>query len=214
VKKKDDNLRPVQDYREVNKWTIPDVYPLPRIETILEQLSGKQLFTTLNIRWGYNNIQIHPDDCWKATFKTPFGLYIPKVMLFGLWNAPATFQRCMNTIFHDLLNEYPENLHIYMDDFLIATPNNLDLHWEITHKVLDRFESVSFFLKAAKCHFEKTWVNYLGIVVENGHILLDPTKRTGLIDWPTEQTNISGVRSTLGVFGYHWPFLPGFVEIA
>jgi Reverse transcriptase (RNA-dependent DNA polymerase) len=133
-------------------------------------------------------------------------------MPFGLRNAPATFQCCMNTIFHDLLNEYPENLHIYMNDFLIATPNNLTLHQEITHKVLDRFESASFFLKVAKCHFKKTQINYLGIVVENGHILLDPTKRTGLLDWPTEQTNVSGVRSTLGVFGYHR--LPSFAEIA
>jgi hypothetical protein len=120
----------------------------------------------------------------------------------------------MNTIFHDLLNEYPENLHIYMDDFLIATPNNLALHREITHKVLDRFKAKSFFLKAGKCHFKKMWVNYLGIVVEDGHILLDPMKRTRLLDWPTEQTNILGVRSTLGVFSYHQPFIPGFAEIA
>jgi hypothetical protein len=84
VKKKDNKLRPVQDYWEVNKWTIPDVYPLPHIKTILEQLTGKQLFTMLDIWWGYNNIQIHPDDHWKAAFKTPFGLYIPKVMPFRL----------------------------------------------------------------------------------------------------------------------------------
>jgi hypothetical protein len=120
----------------------------------------------------------------------------------------------MNTIFHDLLNEYPENLHIYMDNFLIATPNNLPLYQEITHKVLDQFETESFFLKAVKCHFKKTRVNYLGIVVENRHILLDPTKRTGLLDWPTEQTNLSEVCSTLGVFSYHCPFIPGFAEIA
>jgi hypothetical protein len=84
VKKKDGKLRPVQDYHVVNEWTIPDVYPLPQIETILEQLEGKALFTTLDICWGYNNIHIKQDDQWKAAFITPYGLYIPKVMPFGL----------------------------------------------------------------------------------------------------------------------------------
>jgi RNase H-like domain found in reverse transcriptase/Reverse transcriptase (RNA-dependent DNA polymerase)/Integrase zinc binding domain len=218
VKKSDGKLQPVQDYRKVNEWTIPDTYPLPRIETILEQLSGKQLFTTLDIRWGYNNIRIRPEDRWKAAFITPFGLYLPNVMPFGLRNAPGTFQRCMHTTFRDLLNQYPDNIHIYMDDFLIATPNrtpaDLALHRMIVHKVLQRFEDESFFLKAAKCHFEKPRVNYLGIVVENGKIHLDPTKQRGLLEWPTEQSSVSGVRSTLGVFGYHRPFIPGFAEVA
>jgi hypothetical protein len=84
VKKKDRKLWPVQDYRVVNEWTIPDVYPLPQIKTILEQLEGKALFTTLDIRWGYNNICIKKDDQWKAAFITPYRLYIPKVMPFGL----------------------------------------------------------------------------------------------------------------------------------
>jgi Reverse transcriptase (RNA-dependent DNA polymerase) len=123
VKKKDGKLQPVQDYRVVNKWTIPDVYPLPQIETILEQLEGKALFTTLDIHWGYNNIRIKQDDQWKAAFITPYGLYIPKVMPFGLQNALATFQRCMHNTFRDILNRWPENVFIYMDDFLVATPN-------------------------------------------------------------------------------------------
>jgi Reverse transcriptase (RNA-dependent DNA polymerase) len=197
VKKQDGSLRPVQDYRKVNEWTIPDVYPLLRIETILEQLEGKQLFTTLDIRWGYNNIRIKAEDRWKAAFITPFGLYLPNVMPFGLRNAPGTFQRCMHTVFCDLLNAYPDFIHIYMDDFLIATPNwnaaDLDLHRTIVHQVLQRFEDESFFLKAAKCHFEQPRVHYLGIVVEDGKISLDPTKRQGLLEWPTEQSTVSGV---------------------
>jgi RNase H-like domain found in reverse transcriptase/Integrase zinc binding domain/Reverse transcriptase (RNA-dependent DNA polymerase) len=124
----------------------------------------------------------------------------------------------MHTIFRDLLNAYPDFIHIYMDDFLIATPNrnaaDLALHRTIVHQVLQRFEDESFFLKAAKCHFEQPRVHYLGIVVKNGKISLDPTKRQELLEWPTEQSSVSGVRSTLGVFGYHRPFIPGFAEIA
>jgi hypothetical protein len=90
--KKDGGLRPLQDYREVNKWTVRDVYPIPRIEQILEELQGKELFTALDIRWGYHNIRIRPEDRWKAAIKTPYGLYLPNVMFFGLTNSPATFQ--------------------------------------------------------------------------------------------------------------------------
>ena len=107
IKKKDGSLRPVQDYRTVNKWTVHDVFPIPRIEQILESLHGRTLFTALDIHWGYHNIQICPEDWWKAAFKTPFGLYQPKVMLFGLQNSPATFQRCMNRIFAKIINRYP-----------------------------------------------------------------------------------------------------------
>jgi RNase H-like domain found in reverse transcriptase/Reverse transcriptase (RNA-dependent DNA polymerase) len=194
------------------------VYLLPQIETILEQLEGKALFTTLDIRWGYNNIRIKQDDQWKAAFITLYGLYIPKVMPFGLRNAPATFQHCMHNTFRDILNRWLENVFIYMDDFLIATPNKTDqdiqLHQTIVYTILQRFKDQSFFLKAAKCHFEQTKVNYLGIVVEDGKITLDPVKQCGLLEWPTEQSTITGVRSTLGVFGYHRPFIPGFAEVA
>jgi Reverse transcriptase (RNA-dependent DNA polymerase) len=92
IKKKDGSLRPVQDYQTVNEWTVCNVFPIPHIKQILESLHGCTLFTALDIHWGYHNIWIHPKDRWKAAFKTPFGLYQPKVMLFGLQNSPATFQ--------------------------------------------------------------------------------------------------------------------------
>jgi RNase H-like domain found in reverse transcriptase len=104
-----------------------------------------------------------------------------------------------------------------MDNFLIAMPHksleDLALHRTIVHKVLQRFEDESFFLKAAKCHFEQPRIHYLGIMVEDSKISLDPTKQQGLLEWPLEQSTVSGVHSTLGVFGYHRPFIPGFAEI-
>jgi hypothetical protein len=96
IKKKTGKLRPTQDYRQVNSWTVCDIYPIPRIKQIIERLQGKTLFTALDIRWGYHNIQIVLEDRWKAAFKMPFGLFQPKVMFFSLTNSPATFQHMMD----------------------------------------------------------------------------------------------------------------------
>jgi hypothetical protein len=126
--KKDGSLRPLQDYRVVNSWTVRDVYPIPRIEQILEELEGKTLFTALDIWWGYHNIRIRDEDQWKAAFKTPCGFFKPKVMFFGLTNSPATFQRFMDRIFAPLKWRYPGLIFVYMDDILIATGGDRELH--------------------------------------------------------------------------------------
>jgi Reverse transcriptase (RNA-dependent DNA polymerase) len=212
--KKDRTLRPVQDYREINKWTIRDVYPIPQITHILEQLQGKTLFTALDIHWGYNNIQIRPEDRHKAAFQTPYGLYQPNVMYFGLTNSPPTFQKTMDRLFRPLKDKYPGMLFIYMDDILIATTNDLPLHWQIIHDVLDLLERESFFLKPSKCKFERTSIDYLGIVVSNGTISIDLTKCNGLATWPEHLATVKQVHSTLGVFGYQRPFIRGFANIA
>jgi hypothetical protein len=99
IKKKDGKLRPVQDYRPVNQWTIRNAYPLPLIPELIDRLSGCSLYTKFNIRWGYNNVRIKEGDEWKAAFITNEGLFEPTVMFFGLTNSLATFQTMMNSIF-------------------------------------------------------------------------------------------------------------------
>jgi hypothetical protein len=99
IKKKDGKYRPVQDYRQLNKWTIPNKYPLPLIAELIHDLAGKKLFSKFDVRWGYNNIRIKKEDEWKAAFKTSEGLFEPTVMFFGLTNSPATFQTMMDYIF-------------------------------------------------------------------------------------------------------------------
>jgi Reverse transcriptase (RNA-dependent DNA polymerase) len=202
IKKKDGSLQLVQDYCEINKWTVRDVYPIPQITHILKQLQGKTLFTTLDIHWGYNNIQIRPEDHYKAVFQTPYGLYQPNVMYFGLTNSPLMFQKTMDRLFHPLKDKYLGMLFVYMDDILIATTDDLPLHQQIVHDVLDLLEEESFFLKPSKCKFKRSSINYLGIVVSNGAISIDPTKRDRLATWPEQLTTVKQVRSTLGVFGY------------
>jgi Reverse transcriptase (RNA-dependent DNA polymerase) len=164
IPKKDGTSQPVQDYQKVNEWMIPDTYPLPWIETILEQLHSKTIFTALDIQWGYHNICIKEEDQWKAAFKTPYGLYKPKVMFFSLCNSLATFQRFMDDSFADLVNKYLGQILIYMDDILICSDNLLELH-AITHEVLNCATKLSLFFKPSKCHFKKDYIQYLGIKV-------------------------------------------------
>ena len=101
VPKKDGKFRPTQDYRNLNKWTVLNKYPLPLISDLIHSLSDKKLFTKFDIQWGYNNVRIKEGDEWKAAFKTSKGLFEPTVMFFGLTNSPATFQTMMDDIFHE-----------------------------------------------------------------------------------------------------------------
>jgi Reverse transcriptase (RNA-dependent DNA polymerase) len=165
IKKKDGMLRPVQDYREVNKWTVRDVYPIPRIEQILESLHRKELFTVSNV-----HVLIKEEDQWKAAFKMPYGLYQPRVMFFGLTNSLATFQRMIDQVFCRLWDKYPSMIFIYMDDILIATIKDYELHQQLVHEVLDLLEKESFFLKPAKCKFKQQSIDYLGIMVTKGTV--------------------------------------------
>jgi hypothetical protein len=116
VAKKDGSSRPCQDYRYINEWTVKNAYPLPLIPPLMNKLRDAKVFTKMDVRWGYNNIPIHPEDRWKAAFITEYGLFEPTVMFFGLCNSPATFQAFMNRIFE---KEIAEGwMIVYMDDIL------------------------------------------------------------------------------------------------
>jgi hypothetical protein len=171
------------------------------------------MFTKFDIRMGYNNIRIADGDQHKAAFTTPLGQYEPMVMNFGLCNAPATFVRAMIRIFRILQNTYPGEILIYMDDILIATPDDLPRHRQIVREVLEVMRKESFFLKAAKCEFEKRRVEYLGLILDGNTIKPDPVKVNGLKEWPRRLKTVTEVRSTLGLLNYHRAFVPGFSHI-
>jgi Reverse transcriptase (RNA-dependent DNA polymerase) len=135
--------------------------------------------------------------------KTDKGLSEAKVMPFGLCNPPATFQRMANHIFANLKKKYPCWVHWYLDDFLIVTPNDLALHDQITKEYLEVIERESLFLKPEKCQFAKKEIEFLGYVIDQGTIHIDPTKKHRLEDWPQQLKSVQKVHSTLGVFlGY------------
>jgi RNase H-like domain found in reverse transcriptase/Reverse transcriptase (RNA-dependent DNA polymerase) len=135
-------------------------------------------------------------------------------MFFGLTNLLATFQWTMDWIFRQLKNWYPGMIFVYMDDILVATTCDYMLHRKIVHEVLKLLEKESFFLKPAKCKFEQESIKYLGIVVKDGTVCIDPTKQNGLAAWPWVLSLVKQVRSTLGVLGYQQPFIPHFVHLA
>jgi Reverse transcriptase (RNA-dependent DNA polymerase)/RNase H-like domain found in reverse transcriptase/Aspartyl protease len=214
IKKKDSSLRPIQDYREVNKWTVHGIYPMPQIEQIMEELANKKLFTKFNICSGYHNVRIKDKDHWKATFKTPFGLYHPNVMLFGLCNFPATFQCLTNWVLALVQAKYLGVVHRYMDDYLIATHNNPTFHEEVVGAILKQMLKEDLYLKLAKCEFSKPAIEYLGIYIKDGTIHINPTKRSGLATWPRQLSSVTQVWSTLGILGYQQPFIHNFAHIA
>ena len=127
----------------------------------------------MDIQWGYNNIHIKEGDEWKATFITPYGLYEPTAILFGQCNSPPTFQAFMDSTFGDMIME--GWLIIYMDDILVATETKKEFQ-EWTKCILERMKEEDLYLKLVKCAFDQMEVEYLGLVVKDGEVHMDPTK--------------------------------------
>jgi len=175
--------------------TVKNKYPLPLIPELIAKLRGAKYFTKLDVRWGFNNVRIKEGDEWKAAFRTNHGLFEPLVMYFGLMNSPATFQTMMDDIFEDLISEGV--VVVYLDDILIFT-ETLDEHRRITHRVLELLEKHKLYLRADKCEFEKTTVEYLGVIISHNSVAMDPVKIAGIAEWPIP-TNKKEVQSFLGV---------------
>jgi hypothetical protein len=195
-KKDSEEKRVVMDYHRLNEWVVRDNGPLPNIHTQLEKLTGKQLFTKFDIRWGYKNHRINERDQFKAAFKTVFGTYIPRVVYFSLKNAPPFFQRMMAKEFQSLMQKYDAYLSNYLDDWIIATPGGaegLALHRQITHEFLDLMEHLSYFLKLRKCEFERPSVEFLGWLVTPKGVAVDLSKAAGLARWPRQLRNVKEV---------------------
>ncbi|GLB39299.1 putative retrotransposable element tf2 155 kda protein type 1-like [Lyophyllum shimeji] len=206
IKKKDGSLRLVQDYRALNAITVKNRYPLPLISELINNLRGARYFTKLDVRRGYNNVRIKEGDEWKAAFRTNCGLFEPLVMFFRLTNSPATFQTMMNDIFRDLIAQ--RVVCVYLDDILIYT-KTLEEHRRITRIVLDRLREHCLFLKPEKCEFERTEVEYLGLIISHGTASMDPVKVAGVAEWPVPR-NKKEVQSFLGFTNFYRRFIRDF----
>jgi hypothetical protein len=207
IKKKDGKLRFVQDYRALNAITRKNRYLLPLIDDLIHRLKSARYFTKLDVRWGYNNVHIREGDEWKAAFRTNRRLFEPLVMYFGLTNSLATFQTLMNEIFQDLITEGV--VSIYLNNILIFT-ESLEEHRRITRLVLDCMREHKLYLQPEKCEFEKTKIEYLGvIIISHNKVEMDPVKITGVVDWPTP-SNKKEVQSFVGFVNFYRHFIPEF----
>src|SRR5467141_899131 len=202
IKKKDRCLHLVQDYHKLNVLTVKNAYPLPLIPDILNTVSRAKAkyFIKLDIRWEHNNVRNKDGDEWKAAFRTNRGLFEPLVMFFGLTNSLAMFQTMMNDIFRELINEGV--IVIYMDNILIFGGQTKEEHHAI---VVRAWTSSMLYLKAKKCMFRQPMVEYLGLILLEGHIEMDPVKVAGIRDWPTPR-NVTEVQLCVRFVNFYWKF--------
>jgi hypothetical protein len=201
VPKKDGTWHMCVDFKALNKITVKNRYPLPRIDDFLDQLKDAKYFTKLDLRSGYHQIRIVEGDTWKTAFKTKQGLFECMVMPFVLCNAPATFMRVMNDV-----------LGPFLDDILIFRKSREE---NVKHvkQVLDVLRKEKLFLKLSKCEFGKTSLIYLGHIVGGGELKIDPSKVKFILEWP-KPSNVTEVRSFLGAAQYWRKFIANFSSIA
>jgi hypothetical protein len=210
IKKKDGKLRPVQDYRKLNEMTIKNRYPLPLISELIDQLSHAKVFSKMDVRWGYNNVRIKEGDEWKAAFRTNRGLFEPLVMFFGLTNSPATFQTMMNDMFREEIAE--GWVVVYMDDILVFSENET-IHRQQVKRVLEKLERYKLSLKAEKCWFDQTSIEFLGLIISHDSIRMDKAKVRAILDWPRPK-NKRELQQFLGFVNFYRRFIRGFAKIA
>lgn len=209
VKKKDGTWRCCTDYRALNAITIKDSFPMPTVDELLNELHGAQYFTKLDLRSGYHQILLKPEDRQKTAFRTHQGHYEWLVMPFGLTSAPATFQRLMNQLFQPLLRKC---VLVFFDDILVYSPSWYShlKHVEIVFQILS--QNV-LYAKLSKCSFGITEVEYLGHVVSGSGVAMDKTKVIAVLEWPTP-TNLKQLRGFLGLTGYYRRFIRSYATIA
>ena len=209
VAKKDGTTRFCVDYRRLNAVTKTDVFPLPRVDDSLDQLSHSRYFTTLDLASGYWQVLVDPVSKEKTAFVTHSGLFEFSVMPFGLKNAPATFQRLMETVLAGLIRNVCLD---YLDDIII-TGRSFAEHLENLRKVLMRLREAGLRLKPSKCHFAMKEVEYLGYRVSGKGISADPIKVSAVRDFPRPK-DLKQVRSFLGLASYYRRFIPLFSRVA
>ncbi|KAA3465687.1 DNA/RNA polymerases superfamily protein [Gossypium australe] len=202
VKKKDGTMRMCIDYCQLNKLTIKNKYPLPRIDDLFDQLKGAAIFSKIDLRSGYHQLKVKEADIHKTAFRTRYWHYEFLVMPFGLTNAPAAFMDMMNRVFQQFLDQF---VVVFIDDILVYSKlkEEHDAHLRVVLQIL----------RENKCEFWLREVTFLGHVVSAEGIRVDPRKTEAVLDWKLPKS-VAEIRSFLGLAGYYRRFVEGFSLIA
>jgi hypothetical protein len=205
---KDKEMRLCVDYRPLNAVTIKNKYPLPRIDVLFDQLAGAQVFSKIDLRFGYHQIKIHAEDIPKTTFTTRYGLFKYLVKSFGLTIAPAHFMCLTNSVFMPELDKF---VIVFIEDILIYL-RSMEEHEEHLQIVLQQLRDHQLYAKFSKCEFWIKEVPFLGHVVSPEGITVDPSKVKEVLEWK-QPTKVSEVQNFLGLASYYRRFIPNFSKI-
>nr|GFA89379.1 putative reverse transcriptase domain, ribonuclease H-like domain, aspartic peptidase domain protein [Tanacetum cinerariifolium] len=205
VNKKDGSFRMCIDYRELNKLTVKNRYPLPRIDDLFDQLQGSIVYSKINLRSGYHQLRIREKDIPITVFWTRYGHFKFQVMSFGLTNALAVFMDLMNRVCKPYLNKF---VIVFIDDILIYSKNKED-HEKHLKIILELLKNEKLYAKFLKCDFWLKSVQFLGHMIDSNGVHVDLAKVEAIRNWsaPTTPTE---VRQFLGLVGYYRRFIDGF----
>ena len=209
VKKKDGTPRVVIDYRALNEVTVKNKYPLPLMDELFDRTQGARFFTSIDLRNGFHQIAIRPEDREKTAFRTRFGHFEYTVLPMGLCNAPGTFMQLMNNIFADVLDKH---VLCFLDDILIFSRTEEE-HLRHVRLVLERLRAQELYVKTSKCAFMQREVEFLGHRIGADGLRVAPDKVSSVQQWP-QPKNVGDVRSFLGLANFYRRFVRDYSRIA
>nr|GFB86877.1 putative reverse transcriptase domain-containing protein [Tanacetum cinerariifolium] len=205
VKKKDVSFCMCIDYHKLNKLTIKNRYPLPRIDDLFDQLQGLSMYSKIDLRSGYHQLHVREKDISITAFRTRYGHYEFQVMPFGLTNAPAVFMDLMNRACRPFLDKF---VIVFIDNILIYSKNKEE-HEEHLRIILKLLQKEKLYAKFLKCEFWLDSVKFLGYVFNSQGVHVDPVKVKAIKSW-TALKSPTEVRQFLGLAGYYRRFIEGF----